>query len=385
MSKRFVDADFNKIQPLLDTLIAEITPVRSWLPCKLSQFDSGKALAKQPLEQSRLMLLEVLERTLLLEQQIIELKIQQPGTMPWGGCEQGELLWNERQVLIMIVKGLLAKKLPLQSNDVVVMLDWISSGKLLFDQTFLPLAAVTKMVDEFEKDVELCSEHFVLLERFHGLLAAKGEHKKFKPLRKTVEMLLEGRPKFAIEPGEAWSDRALLDLNGLSDDKQAAWQALIELCLNNNANKPSKKWLNDVNTYRHALGGEAICKLVLPWLVLVEVVRTDTIVEFDLFRGDPNLKIIEPHQNILRGLVWLISIDGDASIAKALSQLALSCFTKIPGQGARILKLGNACVYGLSLIGGNEALVQLTSIKSQVILKNALKSIDKAILDISLI
>jgi hypothetical protein len=56
---------------------------------------------------------------------------------------------------------------------------------------------------------------------------------------------------------------------------------------------------------------------------LVDKPRTNPIAAWSDSEPNPNKLIIDIHLNILRGLVWIISEDGDDDIAKAFRDLVL--------------------------------------------------------------
>jgi len=89
--------------------------------------------------------------------------------------------------------------------------------------------------------------------------------------------------------------------------------------------------------------------------------------------------IIEPHMDILRGLAWVAGLLGGADMARALTTLALSAYRKVPGKGPRAVRVGNACITALGMIGGLEAVGQLAVLKVKVKFGTAQKQIEKAL------
>ena len=66
-------------------------------------------------------------------------------------------------------------------------------------------------------------------------------------------------------------------------------------------------------------------------------------------------------------------------MARVLVNLALSCYRKVPVVGARVPKVGNACVTALGMMPGKEGLYQLALIKAKVKSVPAQKMIEKAL------
>ena len=61
---------------------------------------------------------------------------------------------------------------------------------------------------------------------------------------------------------------------------------------------------------------------------------------------DQSYTVIDKHADILKGFCWLLSEETDPEVARTLG--ALTCRrTARCGQGARLIKVGNAGVYAL--------------------------------------
>lgn len=374
----------NQFESLLDSLLEELVPTRSWITPELTQLPSGKQLALLPVDIWRELLLLSLKRILSLEKQIVKYRDQAPGNMPYGDSGQGELLWQQRQLLVMVVQGLFKRKLPLKQKDITGLLKWPVSSELVFDKTFLPLESILKATKSYAEKAELQSKHLELLSQLNSRLEPHAQHMKYKPLLLMVSELLNGAEPFVVVAGEAWSDKAIADLKSLSNSEFEHWHQLLELCSGAKSAEPNQKWLKRADGVLEKLPIEQVRKLVLPWLALVEKPRTAVIEDFDAFNGDPNVKIIDEHQTILRGLIWLLvqSPDEptpDKPTIEALGALALSCFEHLPGLGARVLKVGNACLYALGKDKSEASIKQLNLIKANVSNRSILKNIDKAL------
>ena len=85
------------------------------------------------------------------------------------------------------------------------------------------------------------------------------------------------------------------------------------------------------------------------------------------------------HQDILQGLAWMCSLLHGPEVARALTQLALSCYRKEPGIGPRAVRVGNACITALGMMGTPDALGQLALLKVRVKFGGAQAAIDKAL------
>ena len=69
----------------------------------------------------------------------------------------------------------------------------------------------------------------------------------------------------------------------------------------------------------------------------------------------------------------------DPEIAFALAALVISSYEKIPGSGAKAVKIGNACCWALGNMPINEGIEQLRILKVNVRSTSAKKVIEKAL------
>lgn len=94
----------------------------------------------------------------------------------------------------------------------------------------------------------------------------------------------------------------------------------------------------------------------------------------------PEDKLIsEPHMDILRGLAWACGLFPSPELARALTALALSAYRKVPGKGPRAVRVGNACITALAMMGGLDAVGQLAVLKVKVKFGTAQIAIEKAL------
>lgn len=88
--------------------------------------------------------------------------------------------------------------------------------------------------------------------------------------------------------------------------------------------------------------------------------------------------IIPAHIDLLAGLCWACGTLDEPALARALGNLSVSAFRKVAGKGPRAIRLGNACITALSMMGSTEALGRLAFLKVKVKFGGAQNSIDKA-------
>ncbi|QDV50324.1 DUF4132 domain-containing protein [Gimesia fumaroli] len=197
-------------------------------------------------------------------------------------------------------------------------------------------------------------------------------------LNKKFQILITDPGKFPLQPGEAWSDAALADSQQMNDSQRNAWGTLLAHCQTASAGKPSDKWLKTAESLLAKLGQESFIKSLLVWFPLVDQPRTKTLGRNN-WSPDPNLMLIDIHADTLKGLVWCCSLVEDPRLARAIAALAISTYKKVPGVGARAVKVGNACVWSLGQIPSDVALSQLAFLKVKVKFGTAQIGIEKAL------
>ncbi|HTL30791.1 MAG TPA: DUF4132 domain-containing protein, partial [Tepidisphaeraceae bacterium] len=188
----------------------------------------------------------------------------------------------------------------------------------------------------------------------------------------------------SIQPGEAWSDSAIADLAVMSPEQRAKWMQLFVHATDSEGSKPTKKWLTAARTLIEAVGPQAFVQRLTTWFPLIAHSRTQRKPEPNSpYSPDANLLIEEPHQDLLKGLAWCAAtITGDALVAKvsrALGDGGEASFKKVPNLGARSVKIGNACVYALGVLPGDEPVAQLSRLATKVKQPSARKMVAKTL------
>lgn len=168
-----------------------------------------------------------------------------------------------------------------------------------------------------------------------------------------------------VVPGEAWADAAITHLKALQAPEHTAWNALLEHAQTATAARPSASWHAAAHTRLEDVGQTAFRSTVCRWLALAEAAETAA--------HRPR------HADQLRGLVWYCSLLPDAEIARSVGDLGVACYKKIPGLGARSVKVGNACIYALGAMDNQEAVAQLTRLRMRVKDRRGRNAIDAAL------
>src|SRR5262249_40647006 len=131
---------------------------------------------------------------------------------------------------------------------------------------------------------------------------------------------------------------------------------------------PSSKWLNAVDPFIDIIGSLNFFIRLLHWLPLVVKQLTSSTHR----HGQPSA-LLPANIDILKGLIWLCSASDDPEIARALSVLAVSSY------GAKLTKIGHACIWALGLMPSYEGIVQLNILKRNLKTRSAQKIIAGAL------
>ena len=87
----------------------------------------------------------------------------------------------------------------------------------------------------------------------------------------------------------------------------------------------------------------------------------------------------ERDADYLKGFVWALGSFSDVEVARALADLAIECFRKIPNRGAVCSRAGNACVRVLGEMPGREPVAQLGRLRTRVKYTVGLQLIERAL------
>jgi len=195
-----------------------------------------------------------------------------------------------------------------------------------------------------------------------------------------IDALLGVAASSGPDPAEAWGAAAIAYLATLPEDARAAWAALFSHAQLADGARPAQRWSKTARELIGAVGDAVFKERVAEWFSLVR--KPDAPRTFEnRWYGETlsRSQLGEANEDLLRGLVWACALLDDAAMARALGDLAVVCFTKIPGLGALSPKVGNACVYALGAAPGLEGVAQLGRLKTRVKYAVANRLIEKAL------
>jgi hypothetical protein len=283
-------------------------------------------------------------------------------------------------LLRFLMTDLLRRKLPLDEGDMIALVKMlIAIHSLVVRYATRPLMEVaTRTVEKYVKSNGLSAPLRVVLQALIERLR-KSYERYLDGTVIVLEALLATGDNLPLDPGEAWSDRALADLQQLEPQQRDAWSALICHAQSASGSKPSAKWSKTASPLLDAVGYDELADHLAVWASLVDRPRTQPIENSRNWQPDPNLLIVEKHALTLKGFAWMASGLESADLARGLGLMAQSAYRKIPGMGARAVSLGNACVWSLGQMPGQHGLSQLAILKVRVKFGTAQKGIEKAL------
>jgi hypothetical protein len=180
------------------------------------------------------------------------------------------------------------------------------------------------------------------------------------------------KPAF-VDRRDPWAAAISDFLEGLDATPGHAWDALINYGRTATSSKPSGRWLKEAGKLLEVVGKETYRQKIGDWF---SQVRPTTAI--GLF-GVPVPPMREENAQVLKGLVWICGHFEDSETVHAVSNLAQTCFKKVPSFGPLSAKAGNACLCILSQLPGFEPVAQLSRLRLKVKYAVALRLIDRAL------
>lgn len=303
-------------------------------------------------------------------------KVRGKGTTQQDKVERGKLE-SKVQQLMKLMAVALSHKLPLSAADFSRIIDG-SVSRTNRSGVYQPhLYPIIQQLDRWNQDVL----DDVALQGSLRLLVEKLENEAYdwRNLAARVRKMVLGDLNLPMQNGEAWTDAALADIGKLKPNKIAAWNALLGHCLSASAGSPSKKWVAEAQRMAKEIGRAKVNTALLRWLPLVDKPRTQPLQQRWYNHDFDGHLILDHHATILKGLCWMAATEESDEMARTLGALAISCYRKLPGVGARAVKVGNAAVYALGAMPGTAALGQLSRLRIKVKFGTAQAMIAKAL------
>lgn len=272
-------------------------------------------------------------------------------------------------VLPALLKVLLSQKLEYSDLDFQEFIKKMLNSSVFRGGFLFPISALLTQIEQYVKNHELSQDLCTALEK---LKRCDDELNKTQINRILLLLGLGG-----LEPGDAWSEIALADLSEMSESLRYGWQRLIDFALTASATEPPSKWLQQAQVLVEAVGQTTLKHSLLRWFPLFKEPGETNIELIQLYGNSPP-PTSDRNTTILKGLIWCCSLFEDEEIIQAIATLADDSFKKIPNFGPRSLKVGNACLYTLSVMPGKLAIAHLERLRQKCKNGSVKKQIDKA-------
>jgi hypothetical protein len=287
-------------------------------------------------------------------------------------------IWNPRRALYHLLDALLSSKLPLSGGTIAELCLWCVRSDHVSTYHY-PVSKIVAAANNLSAKGPLEPNAVEALTALRKKLADHPENKDLRKPREQIEKLLGCAPSVPIEEGEVWAEAARADISRLSPTKQVAWAEVLSLCQSATSASPSAKWLASAEKLiTKVMKKEDFKQTVLAWFPLVDKPRpTELLNSYN--RPLHPLHISDAHADILRGLAWICGLFEDKEMARAVGALAVSAYKKIPGQGPRLVRVGNACVHALGAMPGVDGVGQMALLRVKVKFGTAQKMLEKAL------
>lgn len=186
-------------------------------------------------------------------------------------------------------------------------------------------------------------------------------HRLVDRIKEVAGIIREGE----WDDSESWVSAIRTTLEAIEPSTCDHWYALFALGTRAEATKPANSWLRLAARHVDAIGHDAFARELVAWISIVA--------------RPTQTALTDRNSLILRGLVWsCISIDS-ALLSRAIGDLAEAMFRGTPNIGPRSRKVGNACLYALSMIPGAEPLIQLSRLSLRLKGTQVQRDIEKAL------
>ncbi|MFI6939420.1 DUF4132 domain-containing protein [Streptomyces sp. NPDC050418] len=195
---------------------------------------------------------------------------------------------------------------------------------------------------------------------------------------KELKKLLQELTDPVLNPGEAWSDRAIADLAETGEEARPYWRALLLQAASATSAKPTGKWDKATMALIDRIGAGAVRERITCWLGLVGLPRTQPFADDGYYHHDD---AYDPYNaDALRGLAWTLSLlPADRDTTRTLGRVVEVSLRKVPGLGPRNPKVANACVVALARTEGEAALAELARLATRLTYKGTLKVLNSGL------
>ncbi|HEY0627999.1 MAG TPA: DUF4132 domain-containing protein [Sphingomicrobium sp.] len=230
------------------------------------------------------------------------------------------------------------------------------------------LGAVERHAEREPLDRELAAVLQKLLRRARENY--RGGNKFHQQIGHRIEKLIDpdNVPNAQLPPG-AFGAALSQWAATLPGNQGEAWLALAVVAAEaGDKSKPSAKWLGRVKPLVDRITSAEVARQLGRWIEETTL---------DPQRSDQSL-------DVLKGMLWLSPQLEHGEMAGQVGRFAEKCFRKVPGMGARSVKLGNASLWALSeMAGESRAAAELFRLKEKIKYPSARKVIDNRLAELA--
>ena len=296
---------------------------------------------------------------------------RRPGTKAVG---------HDRHALEALLTALARRRLPYSDTDVEDLLGILATHADVWSWSF-PSAAILGAVARSDAARTLTPASRASLTRLRALGAAQPAGRRLGPSLDGIDALL-GVVKPAeeiVDERDDWGRHARAALAAMDGVERDAWRGVLDHAVKATGATPSGTWRKTAGERVAAVGADRFAATAMAWLELLGQPSAKSGYRDGGGIDVPSVVVAERNGDVLKGLAWSCAEVGTPAVARALGAAAEACFKKVPGVGARSLKVGNACLWALGEIPGTEGAIQLLRLRHRVTFPPARKAIEAAV------
>ncbi|MEU8182104.1 DUF4132 domain-containing protein [Micromonospora sp. NPDC049047] len=188
-----------------------------------------------------------------------------------------------------------------------------------------------------------------------------------------------------VNVGEKWADRAIAEIEAMSEERRSRWQALLSHCLlGADKARPTAAWQKSARALLDAVGVDEFTDRLDDWLPLVGLPRSLPLRMTTCCPGhidDFPPRLADRHNvGVLWGLLWMRAMcPPSEETLRSLGHIAERAARKVPGHGPSSPKLANVAVAVLVDTEHPAALAQLARLASRLTYKSTLRIVEKGL------
>ncbi len=170
----------------------------------------------------------------------------------------------------------------------------------------------------------------------------------------------------------------------LPQNERPNWYKLILTLREGGTAKPSKRFLQAAKACVDQIGTDSFNAMVSNWLSFLhtEIKTYTNNYTPTLFRENEQI-LGNLNNETVRKFIWTCSCSNDKTVMSKVAQIAEASYSKVPGEGAIAVSLGNACLHMLSNIENPMGIRQLCYLKFRIKYGSGLTLIDNLLQEVA--